>query len=121
MDIEKFRTAREKFLTGKRFSGPEEYRQAWKGVDEAAAPEHVGKNIGAGMFDQVECSCGRIGKSYFDGAEYAWDDWREHVADVMGLIYKKCPCGKTYLPADGKKPCHELRPFPIPRTKRPLP
>jgi hypothetical protein len=64
-----------------------------------------------GRGDKVECSCSWESYDYLDGGEYPWIAWREHVAYEMGLIPRKCPCGKEYLPADSGKPCHELRPI----------
>jgi hypothetical protein len=109
MNKKKFRSHRA-ILTDKK-SWPlssEVHNKAWRGLRRNAAPEHVAKNIGTYMCDQMECCCGWKSKSFFDGAGWAMDEWREHVADEMGLIPKKCPCGKQYIPANGGKPCHEL-------------
>lgn len=31
------------------------------------------------MLDQIQCSCGWESKTYFDGREYAYAEWRRHV------------------------------------------
>ncbi len=109
MDIKKFRKLREAFNEGS--DSPKKSQRIWKALCKAAKPEHVGKNVRPGAFDRIVCSCGWQSESFFDGAEYAWGKWLEHVADKMGLIPKKCPCGKTYLPFIGETACHELRPM----------
>lgn len=76
---------------------------------EAAKPEHdILENGGEGMTDQLLCACGWKSKRYWDGWEFAVDEWYQHVAGVMGLIPKVCVCGKEYLPADGAKACHAV-------------
>lgn len=110
MNIEKFSKARKRLFQGRPFSNPDELQNLYDELFEAAAPEHVGNNIGIDISDQIGCFCGWKSKGYWDGAEYAWADWYEHVANEMGLIPQKCPCGKTYVPAEGGTPCHELRP-----------
>ena len=34
------------------------------------------------MADAVRCSCGWESHRYFDGSEYAWDEWDAHVAST---------------------------------------
>jgi hypothetical protein len=34
---------------------------------------------GGGMLDQIICSCGWESRTYFDGREYAYDEWKKHV------------------------------------------
>lgn len=41
--------------------------------------KHRIKDIGVHMVDQYECSCGWKSASYWDGAEWAYDEWLEHV------------------------------------------
>ena len=43
---------------------------------------HVGKNTGTDMADQVECSCGWQSRGYWDGAEWAWDEFDVHLTEV---------------------------------------
>lgn len=110
MNVQEFRTARESFLNHQRpFDNTEEYHAAIAAIEKAAAPEHVFKNTGITVFDEAECSCGWKGPGFWDAADLAWEAWMEHIAELLGLIPKECPCGEKYIPADGGKPCHELR------------
>lgn len=43
---------------------------------------HTGHNIGRAMSDQIECSCGWKSYSYWDGAEWAWEDFDKHLASL---------------------------------------
>ena len=113
MDVTAFRAANKEFLEKRPFSDPDESKRIRDKLHAAAAPEHVGKNVGNGMLDQFKCCCNWESPPYFDGSSFAWNNWREHVADEMGLNPKECPCGKTYISADGEKPCHELRSLPM--------
>lgn len=110
MKIRQFQKARTELTSGPKWPPrpPGEYSNLWKQLHMAAGPEHVGKCVGVTMDDQVVCCCGWESRTFWDGAEWAWDEWREHVADEMGLLPKECPCGKKYIPANGGKPCHEL-------------
>ena len=110
MDAHAFRSAREIYFKKRPFSDPDEYKKVWETMTKAAAPEHVGKNVGVHMSDKVICSCGWESFDYWDMEDAAWGDWREHVAEQIGLLPKECPCGKAYVPADGGKPCHKLLP-----------
>ena len=107
MNVQKFREADERLpqiTRGER----EKFRNTLAAINKAAAPEHVFKNIGVGFFAQAKCSCGWKGRDDFWGrADLAMRNWRGHVRCAMGLIAKECPCGKSYLPADGG-PCHKL-------------
>lgn len=40
--------------------------------------EHIATMGGDGMVDQVTCSCGWEGNPFFDGAEYAMNEWQRH-------------------------------------------
>ncbi len=42
--------------------------------------EHTGSTVSEHMTDQHRCSCGWESAWYFDGAEFAKDEWRAHVA-----------------------------------------
>jgi len=109
MNVKGFRAAREAYHDKLFVYKTYEYmRGILEGMTAAAKPEHVGEYASERSCDLVKCSCGWKSQGYWDGAEYAWDEWREHVADEMGLLTKKCPCGKEYLPADGGKACHKL-------------
>ncbi len=108
MNVEAFRVACKDFDKGKPFHNLGKYKEVWKRIKKAAARQHVGKGSSDGFCDLVRCSCGWKSTEYWDGLEYAWDNWVKHVADEMGLTPKECPCGKEYVPADGEKPCHEL-------------
>ncbi|TSC59678.1 MAG: hypothetical protein LiPW15_698 [Parcubacteria group bacterium LiPW_15] len=111
MNVKEFREALEQFLKNIPYSNGEKYRQAWNAINAAAAPEHVPTMTSDGMNDQMECSCGWKSRGYWDGADYAEKEWRDHVADDMGILPRKCPCGKEYLPADGGQACHKLLPI----------
>ena len=112
MDTVSFRSLREWRETKKSFA-PGEHQQYWEDLRAAAAPEHVGEYYCPGGFsDHVRCSCGWESPGYWDLYEASWQDWFEHVADEMGLIPKKCPCGKQYLPAD-EQACHTLEPAKV--------
>ncbi len=107
MNIEAFRKERQ-ILKEK---GPFEaaaWNRLFAALNGAAGPEHVSSNLGEGMLDELQCTCGWKSKPYWDGADIAWDEWIEHVADSCGLLPKKCPCGKKYIPADGESACHTL-------------
>lgn len=80
-----------------------------KVMNEAPKPEHdIVENAGFMMSDQAVCACGWKSHSFWDGWEYAVDEWYEHVAREVGLVPEKCPCGKEYVTADGGGPCHDL-------------
>lgn len=43
--------------------------------------EHMPKYVEeAGLLDSFECSCGWKSKHYYDGAEFAHNEWKRHVA-----------------------------------------
>lgn len=109
MNVKAFRAAREEFFEKIPFSDPSEYRKAWDKLRSAAAPEHVPEAQSEFFSDQVLCSCGWESRGYWDLIEAGWGEWREHVADEMGLLPKECPCGKEYVPADGGTACHKLQ------------
>ena len=108
MNAAAFREAYEYGSSNMPFTKGVQSRRYWNVLKEAAAPEHVGDNIGTWMSDQVRCSCGWESPGYWDLAEAAWSDWRQHVADEMGLVPKRCGCGKQYTPFDGEGSCHKL-------------
>lgn len=111
MNAKKFRNAREKYADNLFVYESDKYRaQVLKDMTDAAKPQHVGEPTVKHSNDYVKCSCGWKSEGYWDGMVYAWDEWRKHVADEMGLLTKKCPCGKEYVPIDGGRACHELRP-----------
>lgn len=85
-------------------------RELRRVMREAPKPEHdIVENVASwSLGDQVLCACAWTSRSYWDGWEYAVEGWYRHVAEEMGILAKKCPCGKEYVPADGGKPCHEL-------------
>jgi len=81
MDNQRFCEARESFLNHRRpFNDPEEHQAMIAAIEAAAAPEHVWENVGTGVFDQAQCSCGWIGKNFWDRSDLAAEDWRGHVA-----------------------------------------
>jgi len=43
---------------------------------------HNWANIGEGMCDKIECSCGWKSQNYFDGFEYAVDEYEKHLLNV---------------------------------------
>ncbi len=74
-----------------------------------ASPEHVPEYFCKNSFsDYYRCSCGWISNGYWDCTGCAWTDWIEHAKSILGLTPRKCPCGKTYTPADGEAACHQL-------------
>lgn len=111
---------------------PSKFRQAWeehanhpkpytneqrddllrveKAMEKSAKPEHSYKVGGEFMTDWVVCACGWTSPHFWDGVDLAIDTWQEHVANELGLLSRKCPCGKKYVPADGGRPCHTLEP-----------
>jgi hypothetical protein len=114
MDFAKFRAAHDEFEKFTPRLPPEKSRALREKMRSAAEPEHVGSGKSEGFSDCVLCSCGWKSPGYWDMLEAAWDDWYAHVADALGLVPKKCPCGKIYIPADTGGPCHELRPLKKP-------
>jgi len=45
---------------------------------------HIPKYQSAGyMCDEYVCSCGWKSQGYFDGSEYAWDEWVRHVTPYI--------------------------------------
>lgn len=83
MNTKAFLVAKKQYDEGCPFSDPAKAKKIWDKLAKAAAPEHAGKNIGISMSDQVECFCGWKSPGYWDGAEYAWDEWRKHVAEAV--------------------------------------
>ena len=66
------------------FSEPGAYRAARARLIETAAPEHVPTVEEVSyMSDQCTCSCGWKSNKFFDGAEYAEGEWRDHVYAVI--------------------------------------
>lgn len=58
-------------------SGEAEYTEALKII---RSKKHVGEYEGRGhMLDGWKCSCGWRSAPYFDGAEYAKNEWEAHV------------------------------------------
>jgi len=43
---------------------------------------HMPRPKSKGMSDWVECSCGWTSPGYWDGMEYALDQWKLHQAEV---------------------------------------
>jgi hypothetical protein len=43
---------------------------------------HLPKPKSKGMSDWVECSCGWISTPFWDGMEWALDQWKKHQAEV---------------------------------------
>lgn len=110
MNISRFKDAREILRRSHASCSPTLHNLTWKALEESAAPEHVGKAVSISLYsDKVTCSCGWESPGYWDLLPAAWNDWVEHVADACGLLPRKCVCGKKYIPAEGGKPCHELR------------
>lgn len=66
------------------FSEPGEYRAARVRLIEAATPEHVPRIEEVSyMSDQCICACGWKSNRFFDGAEYAEREWRDHVYNLI--------------------------------------
>lgn len=40
------------------------------------------------MCDKAFCACGWESHGYFDGAEFAWDDWKRHI-DHGNLLHAR--------------------------------
>lgn len=78
-------------------------------LEKAARPQHVCKPKSDGMSDKVKCSCGWESNGYWDMMEAALDEWLMHLAEIVGLVPKKCACGEIYVPFEGGKPCHKLK------------
>jgi hypothetical protein len=49
----------------------------------AAAPEHSFTIEGVTMDDTLMCACGWKSETYWDGSEYAFDDWRKHIESTL--------------------------------------
>jgi hypothetical protein len=77
-------------------------------MEAAPQPEHGIKWNCGDIADQLECNCGWKSSRFWDGWFYALDQWYDHVAEEMGIVPKKCVCGKEYVPADGCKACHAV-------------
>lgn len=56
-----------------------------KPTDTEFPPGHTPRYVStpSGMIDSYECSCGWKSGPYYDGAEYAWTDWKRHVEYEM--------------------------------------
>lgn len=109
--VEAFREAREEYHRIIPYAPEQrdEYLAIWERMKTTAAPQHVGNGAEVSyMSDQVACCCGWKSEKYWDGLEFAWEDWIRHVAGEFGLLEQACACGKTYVPADGGKACHKL-------------
>lgn len=52
-------------------------------TNESKEPHRI-ENIGRDLLDQYGCSCGWRSRTYYDGAEYAIQDWRRHVQEETG-------------------------------------
>lgn len=52
-------------------------------INAAALPEHSYKNEGVTMDDTFVCACGWKSETFWDGAEWAYDDWRKHVESML--------------------------------------
>ena len=44
---------------------------------------HIPKYTGVGLSDQYECSCGWKSSGYWDGSEWAWDEWIKHAKGIL--------------------------------------
>lgn len=51
-------------------------------VEYGQSTGHVAGNIGEYMSDQLRCSCGWQSRHYWDGAEYAFAEWADHLEGV---------------------------------------
>jgi hypothetical protein len=49
----------------------------------AALPEHAYTEEGMTMDDRFVCSCGWKSETFWDGREYAYDTWREHIESQL--------------------------------------
>lgn len=61
---------------------PELYHARRKAEEEAGkAIGHIGSSEGEFMTDWHICSCGWKSPEYWDGAEYAEQDWVKHIQE----------------------------------------
>lgn len=44
---------------------------------------HVPEYVSKGMSDNFVCSCGWKSNGYWDGAEWAWDEWEKHAKQIL--------------------------------------
>ena len=49
----------------------------------AASPEHAFKIVGVTLDDTCVCACGWESPPYWDGAEYAYNNWKAHLKTVV--------------------------------------
>lgn len=61
----------------------DQWQQRVKDIKRRAGPKHKPKAVTVGsMSDHYECSCGWRSPGYWDGLEWAFEDWAKHVDDV---------------------------------------
>ncbi len=66
------------------FSHPGKYRTAARELTEFASPEHTPRVEEISyMSDQCRCACGWHSDKFWDGADYALKQWREHVMEEI--------------------------------------
>ena len=60
-------------------SGPEPLRASYIAMHQAHQVQHVGKYVEeTGLIDLWECSCGWVSHPYYDGADLAEREWKQH-------------------------------------------
>ncbi len=63
-----------------RFLSQEDRERLEQAFDKNAGQlGHRPQSIGDGIFDQLQCSCGWLGDSFWDGADLARAQWVRHV------------------------------------------
>lgn len=60
-----------------------EIKNLRKLIVDNAKPEHSFTNEGVTMDDQIVCACGWKSKPYWDGFEWAFDEWGKHIQEVV--------------------------------------
>ena len=76
------RTVEQKHL---RSLTPDQRRAIAEAFDaKAKACGHMMRNIGTGLCDQAQCSCGWLGMPFWDGDDLARSEWEGHVGRVSG-------------------------------------
>lgn len=104
MDREAFKARLAAKSFGHDTDGVSRYRKKWEDLQRFASPEHTPKYAGVDICDALACACGWVSKSYYDGVEFAYADWAQHVLEaskpenwIRGVVLAVCPALKPAM------------------------
>ena len=65
---------------------PEERNEVWKELQELVEQDHIPTYKGGLMSEYYVCSCGWESNAFWDGIDFAMEEWRRHVLKEYDCI-----------------------------------